>query len=759
MVDPDEHSSGSLRGAERPRRVPSTTARTRPRLRAVTAVRVGWGAALIAAPRPLLRGLARADGPADRVAVAVLRVLGVRHVAQAVGEMLGPQPIVRYLGAAVDGLHALTAVGLAVLDPRWRRGALHRHGDRRLLRRNHGDFHCPRGEVEGAAPVSPSEIAPHVLREYALLADGERGALVGPRGDIAWMCAPRWHSDAVFSSLIGGGGVYAVTPIEPVRVGRLLRGRQPDLAVPLGDRDRDHRVPRGAGVPRRSRTAPSLLRRVDGRSRRRPGAAWSWIRRPSSGRADTARPAPRPRRRLGGPRRRPVRCAGPGGAARAPARLAVSGSSGRLTLAPEGGHHDLVLEIGRPRAGRADPRTRTGLGGHRERPGATRRAQLHGQPRARATPATPTPCCAGSPAPAAGWSPPPRWACPSGPTRGRNYDYRYVWIRDQCYAGQAVAADGDLPAARRRRPLRRRTPARRRPAPAPPPTPSPAVACPTSASLDLPGYPGGTDIVGNHVNAQFQLDAFGEALLLFAAAARHDRLDSEHRKAVDRRDRRDRGRRHEPDAGIWELDDHRWTHSRLICAAGLRAIAGARARRPTPWAGPSRWPTRSSPTPPTTACTPTGAGSGPRTTHGSTPRCCCRPCAAPCPPTDPRVGGDAAGGGRGARPTTATSTASGTTTAPARRRPRARSCCAGSGWRWPPTSRAVRRRRLRWFERNRAACGPPGLFTEEYDVTQRQMRGNLPQAFVARPAARDRRRLRALGADPTTGRNRMKGAS
>ncbi len=36
----------------------------------------------------------------------------------------------------------------------------------------------------------------------------------------------------------------------------------------------------------------------------------------------------------------------------------------------------------------------------------------------------------------------------------------------------------------------------------------------------------------------------------------------------------------------------------------------------------------------------------------------------------------------------------------------------------------------RWFERNRAACGPPGLFTEEYDIGQRQLRGNLPQAFV-----------------------------
>ena len=37
---------------------------------------------------------------------------------------------------------------------------------------------------------------------------------------------------------------------------------------------------------------------------------------------------------------------------------------------------------------------------------------------------------------------------------------------------------------------------------------------------------------------------------------------------------------------------------------------------------------------------------------------------------------------------------------------------------------------LRWFERNRAACGPPALFTEEYDISQRQLRGNLPQAFV-----------------------------
>ena len=53
---------------------------------------------------------------------------------------------------------------------------------------------------------------PHVLREYALLADGYRGVLVGPEGDFAWMCAPRWDSAAVFSSMMGGACSYAVTP-------------------------------------------------------------------------------------------------------------------------------------------------------------------------------------------------------------------------------------------------------------------------------------------------------------------------------------------------------------------------------------------------------------------------------------------------------------------------------------------------------------------------------------------------------------------
>ena len=92
---------------------------------------------------------------------------------------------------------------------------------------------------------------PHVLREYALIADGERGALIGPDGAIAWLCAPRWDSPAVFSGLLGGQGRYAVTPSDPVEcLGRLLRDRQPHLAEPVGRRLLAHRMPGGAGQAR-----------------------------------------------------------------------------------------------------------------------------------------------------------------------------------------------------------------------------------------------------------------------------------------------------------------------------------------------------------------------------------------------------------------------------------------------------------------------------------------------------------------------------
>ena len=61
-------------------------------------------------------------------------------------------------------------------------------------------------------------LEPRVLREYALVADGERGALIGPDGSVAWLCVPRWDSPAVFSGLLGGAGRYTVGPADPWHV-------------------------------------------------------------------------------------------------------------------------------------------------------------------------------------------------------------------------------------------------------------------------------------------------------------------------------------------------------------------------------------------------------------------------------------------------------------------------------------------------------------------------------------------------------------
>src|SRR5579862_2896992 len=91
-------------------------------------------------------------------------------------------------------------------------------GRSRRAGRDRGCRSCQCGEARAMSPAGTrapiSAERPHVLREYALLADGERGILVGPRGDFVWMCFPSWDSGAVFSSLIGGSGAYAVTPRE-----------------------------------------------------------------------------------------------------------------------------------------------------------------------------------------------------------------------------------------------------------------------------------------------------------------------------------------------------------------------------------------------------------------------------------------------------------------------------------------------------------------------------------------------------------------
>ncbi len=47
---------------------------------------------------------------------------------------------------------------------------------------------------------------------------------------------------------------------------------------------------------------------------------------------------------------------------------------------------------------------------------------------------------------------------PERAREGRNYDYRYVWIRDQCYTGPGGREGRPVPADGRRGALRHRTP-------------------------------------------------------------------------------------------------------------------------------------------------------------------------------------------------------------------------------------------------------------------------------------------------------------
>lgn len=92
------------------------------RLRLIEVLRSIWGAALLAAPRTVLSTIHGVD--ADRRAVVVTRILGARHLAQAGLSGLNPSPEVLAAGTWVDGVHSLTAVGLAAVDRHRARAAV-----------------------------------------------------------------------------------------------------------------------------------------------------------------------------------------------------------------------------------------------------------------------------------------------------------------------------------------------------------------------------------------------------------------------------------------------------------------------------------------------------------------------------------------------------------------------------------------------------------------------------------------------------------
>jgi hypothetical protein len=310
---------------------------------------------------------------------------------------------------------------------------------------------------------------------------------------------------------------------------------------------------------------------------------------------------------------------------------------------------------------------------------------------------------------------------------GRNYDYRYAWIRDQCYAGEAAAAAGsndllDSAVAFVGARLREHGAAM---APAYLATSGAPVPDEVSKTF-LPGYPGGKVKTGNWVNDQFQLDAFGESLLLFAAArrtgpARHRRMERPGDRGRGGQDTVARQRRRNLGTGTGAMDP---LHAHLCrrsqrsrrCRSHRSGIGVDRARRryPRPLRPHLRTPLR-----------PVAAHQ-----HRSPRRR---------RPADARHPRRAAATGSTHHATLAAVLDELTDDGYVYRyradnRPLgdAEGAFLLCGF---ATSLATHRAgdrvdAVRWFERARSACGPAGLYGEEYDIHQRQLRGNLPQAFV-----------------------------
>lgn len=549
-----------------------------------------------------------------------------------------------------------------------------------------------------------------------MIADGERGALIGPHGDVAWLCVPRWDSEPVFSSLIGGGGTFAVTPANPWYV---WGGSYHDGTLIWKSRwvTNDGIIECQEALAQPSDAHKTvLLRRLYAASG--PAAVTVLFEaRAAFGKHGMTR----------------LKCVdGVWNGRSGNLHLRLSGAAkatahdGVLHLrldVPAGGTHDLILELADepfssspPDADAAWAETK-----HSWRGTVPQLVNTIAPDDARQSYAV----LRGMTGTGGAMVAAATLGLPERAQAHRNYDYRYAWIRDQCIAGQAVAACGAFPLLDDA--VRFVTARLLEDGPGLKPAYTVTGGrVPDESDLTLSGYPGGSAKVGNWVNQQFQLDAFGETLLLFAAAATHDRLNLENWRAAEAAVQAITARWQEPDAGIWELNNDMWTHSRLICAAGLRAVAvHAPAAQGAPW---------------TSLADTIVAQTAQDSLHpsGRWQRS----------PSDDRV--DAAlllPALRGAL--LANDPRSLATVAAVR----AELGSEGYVYRFSQDARDLAQAEgafllcgfdmamavhqqgheveaMHWFERNRAACATTGLFTEEYDVEQRQLRGNFPQAFV-----------------------------
>lgn len=427
--------------------------------------------------------------------------------------------------------------------------------------------------------------------------------------------------------------------------------------------------------------------------------------------------------RLSGARaaRRPGGDQSPVAGRRQSARAGADGIRAALTL-PAGAHHDLVLEVSRETfEGRAPIEP-------------DRAWETTAQSWSRAVPDLPGVVArrdvrhafavlAGLTTPGGGMVAAATTSLPEHADGGRADDYRYVWLRDQAWTCLALAAalppdgqGGDEVVlelfTRQTAWLTERV--LEHPGALSPAYRTDGSPVPGEVELDLPGYPGGRTVVGNDAGAQHQLDTYGDLLALYATAAEHGHLDARGAAAARSLVETIAAHWEEPDAGLWELERAWWTQSRLACVGGLRAWAraggGSDAGAQLALAETIMAATAS-------RCLDPGGWWRRSPDHGGTDTSLLLAAVrGALPPDDPRTLATLA-------------------------QVRATLVEDGYVYRFVHDGRPLGADEgafllcgfvlaLAEHQQGVAAAGAPGLLAEEFDVLQRQLRGNLPQAFV-----------------------------
>jgi GH15 family glucan-1,4-alpha-glucosidase len=436
--------------------------------------------------------------------------------------------------------------------------------------------------TDGYAPIA----------DYAAIGDGRTVALVARDGSIDWLCLPNMDSASVFAALLDAerGGRFALAPTVPFEVERRYVPDTNILETMFSTAEGAVRVTDVLTLPGAGRLAPGreLARRIEGLAGKVP---MSWRVEPRFGYA--SRPA-----RIG--TRAGVLVADDtqdavavlawdaGEAEVGPdvvrGRFEVrDGTKALLTLAAS--HQEPLVFPGRDDVEKRIDATAAfwrGWTGDRSYDGPWKESVLRSALALKLLVYAPSGAIVAA----------PTSSLPEEIGGGRNWDYRFCWIRDSAFALDALLEIGCSPeahaffwwmlhASQRTHPrlhvLYRLDGDERAP----------------ERVLPLAGYRGSGPVrIGNEAAGQTQLDVYGD---LVAAAWLYSRRGN----AIDR----DTGRRlaevadhvceiwREPDAGIWEVrsEPRHFTHSKMMCFVALDRACRLADASVIPAEGKERW--------------------------------------------------------------------------------------------------------------------------------------------------------------------------